>query len=479
MPYHLDETIVAIASPPGGAARGIVRAAGPAVLECLNRCFRPDRGPDLAGVARAAAIGGVFAPYEKIAPFCCDLYWWPNRRSYTGGPMAELHMPGSRPLLDAAVQTLCRSGARPAEPGEFTLRAFLARRIDLTQAEAVLGVVDALDPRQLDAALTQLAGGLSQPLHGLRDDLLDLLAHLEAGFDFADEDLPFITPEQLDRALSAAAGAVGALARQLASRRDASDLIRAVLVGWPNTGKSSLLNALAGRCAALVSGLPGTTRDYLAVEIDLGGVACQLIDTAGIERPDGSLNSAPSPPPGATGILPVRDVAAGNAVRTAAQAASHRQRAHAHVEVLCIDSTRPMVAWEREELARTPLVPRVVALTKSDAARQTDFAGRAVETSSATGQGLDVLQIELRRAAIAAGGPALSAVAATAARSSESIRLAAGSIGRARELARRGGGEELVAAEVRTALAELGKVVGAVYTDDVLDRIFSRFCIGK
>src|SRR3990172_2764488 len=195
MSYPLDDTIVAIASPPGGGARGILRLSGPDVRTCLAKVFRADDGRQWPAITRASVTAGSLLLEGPIAPLPCDLYLWPNRRSYTGQPTAEIHTFGSPPLLEAALGALCRSGGRLAEPGEFTLRAFLSGRLDLTRAEAVLGAVDAADSAQFDVALAQLAGGLADPLYRLREDLLDLLAHLEAGFDFAGEDLPFITPD--------------------------------------------------------------------------------------------------------------------------------------------------------------------------------------------------------------------------------------------------------------------------------------------
>ncbi len=464
----LDDTIAAIASSPGGAARGIIRISGPGVRQCVETVFRPDALLDDAAFKRPAAMAGTLKPPQIHSPLPCDLYLWPDGRSYTGQPVAELHTLGSPPLLQAVVRSVCAAGARPAEPGEFTLRAFLAGRIDLTQAEAVLGVIDAADAKQLDVALAQLAGGLAGPLHGLRDVLVDLLAHLEAGFDFADEDLSFITPRQLQDQLADAARRVDRLGGQMASRGEAIGVFRAVLLGRPNTGKSSLFNALARRAGALVSHRPGTTRDYLAAELDLDGVKCRLIDTAGV--------AAVSLPEAGSGV------AGGDApddVQRAARAVSIEQRERAHVRILCLDSTRPLADDERDDLAAASPIPRIVVLTKIDAPRKTDFAEHAAETSSLTGVGIDALRVELRDAVLAVGASDADVVAGTAVRCRESLRLAAESLGRAREIAGSGGGEELVAAEVRVALDELGKVVGAVYTDDLLDRIFSRFCIGK
>jgi tRNA modification GTPase len=319
MLYPLDDTIVAVASPPGGSARGIVRLSGPEVAGQVQEVFHPEQPIRLAEVTRPSAIPGTIR-LGSSRPLPCDLYFWPTTRSYTGQPVAEIHTLGSLPLLEALVAALVAAGARLAQPGEFTLRAFLAGRIDLTQAEAVLGVIDAADPRQLDAALAQLAGGLAGPLRRLRDELVDLLAHLEAGFDFADEDISFIARHELETHLAVGAETVARLARQMASRTHSGALVRATLVGWPNTGKSSLFNALTGRGRALVSKHPGTTRDYLTAEMDLGGATCVLIDTAGMD---------PEP------AGPDRDL------DLAAQAAASQQSREAHVELFCLDSTRP------------------------------------------------------------------------------------------------------------------------------------------
>ena len=217
--HPLDDTIVAIASPAGGAARGIVRLSGPGIRTALEACFRPEPIQSLASVTHATAIPGVlFLPgFASTVP--ADLYLWPNKHSYTGQPVAEVHTIGSTPILETVLRAACAGGARLASPGEFTLRAFLAGRIDLTQAEAVLGVIDARGDAELAVALAQLAGGLARPLAALRSNLLDLLAHLEAGFDFADEDLPFINPADLLKSLSSAQAHIATLLNQVEGRQ--------------------------------------------------------------------------------------------------------------------------------------------------------------------------------------------------------------------------------------------------------------------
>ncbi len=451
----LDDTIAAIASPAGEGARGIVRVSGPETVRALEGVFRPGGGSLLA-IERATVAAGEIV-LEGGAALPCEVYLWLAGHSYTGQPVAEIHTLGSRPLLDAVLGQLCLRGARLAERGEFTLRAFLSGRLDLTQAEAVLGVIDAADGQQLDVALGQLAGGVGGPLNRLRDRLLDLLAHLEAGFDFADEDLPFITTEELQRQLEETREVVSRLAARMDGRGETRDLAQVALIGWPNTGKSSLFNALLGRRGALVSDEPGTTRDYLTAELTLEGLACLLTDTAGVE-------------PAADGLAVE--------LWEAAQSASAEQRHLAQVQLLCLDATRPMNAGERalveEEAAR-----RLVVWTKVDAAGEGPDCGTMLGTSSVTGEGMAALRRRLSEMLLSVAAPEGDVVAGTAVRCRESLRRAGEFVAEALAIVEGGCAEELVAAEVRGALEELGKVVGAVYTDDVLDRVFSRFCVGK
>ena len=397
----------------------------------------------------SSLAGDVVLPRD-LGHLPAKLLLWPRSRSYTRQATGELHTLSSPPLLEAVVESLCTAGARLGRPGEFTLRAFLAGRIDLTQAEAVLGVIDAANDSQLKVALSQLAGGLAGPLHVVREDLLGLLAHLEAGLDFVDEDIEFISRRELCEQLDRSRQAVAAIAQQMQSRQEGQELPRVVLVGAPNAGKSSLMNALLGRSAALVADQPGTTRDYLVGRLSCGGIDCQLIDTAGLDH----------------GIS--RSV-----VGMAAHSATERQRKQADLVLLCVDASK-------SDSPQEPLfaAQQIFVRTKCDLLAEVQDQLPSIRTSSVTGQGLSELKTAI--ANYFQRSPAASdCVPSTAARSRDSLQRAATVLDEAQEAARAGEGDELVAASLREALDELGQVVGAIYTDDVLDRIFGRFCIGK
>jgi tRNA modification GTPase len=459
MVYNVDDTIAAIASAPGGSARGVLRISGPNSLEHLHRCFRPSGSrPDLGRSAQR--IEGELLLSEPLGAVACSAYIWPTNRSYTRQPTVEIHTLGCMPVLNATLASLCEAGARLAEPGEFTLRAFLAGRLDLPQAEAVLGVIDAAGQQELDVALKQLAGGLSGTLNDLRDRLLNLCADIEAGLDFVDEDIEFIPADQVVMQLKLVEQALTSSLHQMSSRGQSHREPKIVLRGRPNAGKSTLWNCLVENASALVTEIPGTTRDYLEGEMILEEMRCTLIDTAGI---DDALSSE---------------------VELESQRVTEDQHREADLTVLCIDGSRELEDWDRKQLAAES-APDVIALTKFDSLAESWSRSTAphdiplVKVSSHRGDGLDQLRAQLKAQLVAKMGHESGVVSSTAARCHESLRCAQADVRRAKDLAAARAGDELVAAEIRNALNELGKVVGAVYTEDVLDRIFSRFCIGK
>lgn len=396
----------------------------------------------------------------------CRTYLWPTSRSYTGQPTAELHTLGSAPLLAMSLDQICQSGARLAGPGEFTLRAFLSGQIDLPKAEAVLAVIDAHDDHCLRAALGQLAGGLSEPLNRLRDELLDLLADLEAGLDFVEEDIEFISADDLQRRIQSVHEETTGLIERIGGRDLDQPTYRVALIGSPNVGKSSLMNAMADRSIAIVSDRAGTTRDYVNVPIDLNGICCSLIDTAGVEN---------------AGIDTTAELSGPDQL---AQQIALDQAGRADLRLVCVDASRRLSEMDRRMLFDLPKrEPTLLVLTKTDLPTRIQpddepLIRQAIRTSSRRKNGLDELRNRIRDHLAGETGSDLM-VASTATRCRDSLRLTADSLERSIALVTGESGEELVASELRVALAELGKVVGATYTDDILDRVFSRFCIGK
>ena len=542
--WQLTDTIAALASPPGPAPRGIVRISGPQAVALFRdwfvpappacgtqpaasaECVSPSAATAVAGRepsqgdthakpadgpfpgapaatnssatetawhtrARAWRTPGTLRLPPLHDPLEVDLHCWPGRRSYTGEPMVELHTLGSPVLLDLLLQELFARGVRPARAGEFTLRAFLVGRIDLAQAEAVLGVIDADTPGELHSALRQLAGGVSREFDRLRNDLLDLLADLEAGLDFADEEIEFITPGQLAARLRAARESLRELAGQARDRQRESARWRVVLAGPPNAGKSTLFNALAGREAALVSPRAGTTRDWLAVEVELAGVPVLLVDTAGQEtavdevsaqsqarqaeqvaRADLVLWCEPAAHPGdEPGDEP------GDGMPDRATSAEPDQDRSA-------SSSQLAPGGAGRSPAQTCPDGALRVLTKCDlpgALTAGDGVAEGAELAVSARRPETLVQLAEWVARRLESDPAGRGwlVGTTAARAADSVRGAAEALERALALAEHEPDQELLAVEVREALAELGKITGAVYTDDILDRIFSKFCIGK
>jgi tRNA modification GTPase len=440
-----NDTIAAIATPLGPAPRGIVRLSGPEAWPLALADFKATDGRN-ALLPRAGLRWGSLRVQGIRPSLPAAVALWPGPLTYTAQAMAEIHTVGTPAVLRALLADLNARGARLAEPGEFTLRAFLAGRIDLTRAEAVLAVIDAGTPAQLDAALRQLAGGLAGSIGALRDRLLDVLAHVEANLDFADEpDVDPVVRGDLAARLDAAGVEVAELACRLTARDRAEGLPRVVLSGPPNTGKSRLFNALLGDARAIVSHVAGTTRDYLAAPCDCAGRFIELIDTAGFEIP---------------GDAPIGD---------SAQARRAEQLGAADLVLACRSA---------DARGDDPAVlgPSLRVWTKCDLVPA--IGPDWLPTSAATGVGIERL-----KGAIAerlgdhrreADTPSL-----TSARCREGLTRAAAALADAASTLALGGDDELVALNLRNVLDELGQVVGAVATDDLLDRIFGRFCIGK
>jgi tRNA modification GTPase len=482
MPFSTADTIVAIATPPGRGAIGIVRLSGPdaqriAAALTSETALEPRRAT-LRTVGRLVAVAAGSSPIPQVpnSPSPIDQVvatLFPAPHSYTGDDVVELSAHGSPAVLQSIVRAAISAGARLAEPGEFTLRAFLSGRLDLMQAEAVADLVDAVTPLQARAAFDQLQGTLTRAIAEIDLALFQLIARLEASVDFPEEGYHFVEPGTLaaaiDRLLEQTAGLIDSARRGRLIR----DGLTAVIVGRPNVGKSSLFNALAGAPRAIVTDVPGTTRDLVTEVVDVDGVRVTLVDTAGLRE--------------------ARDIVEAEGVSRSKQA----QRA-ADVVVIVLDQSEPLIAADFEILEsvgvgqtfRSAMLvanksDKTIAWTLDAVSR---FGGQAVQASAATGAGLDDVRRSLARAMdvdLAQDSPAL-----TNARHEAIVRRAHEALTRARAAsltdASTSSGqavaalpEEFVLADLQEARAALEEISGRRVTDDLLAEIFSKFCIGK
>lgn len=460
-----EQTIAAVASAPGPAARGIIRVSGAGTVGIVTELCSLDR----TEIGTAAWRFESEIALTETATLAVSVFLWPTRRSYTGQPMAELHLPGSPPLLELVLEELFQRGVRPARRGEFTLRSFLAGRLDLTQAEAVLGVIDAYDSDELKTALRQLAGGLSGKIGEVRSVLLNVLADLEAGLDFVEEDIEFVSQQRLVESLSECRATVAQLYEDADTRMHSTGRLRVVLAGLPNAGKSTLFNSLTGRDAAIVSHETGTTRDWLSAPVMSGDF--DVVDTAGWEE---SLGADPA-----------------GGISAAAQQQRDEQTVEADLILWCTAADALPAEVSLDTQTRLALAERHLSVlpvfTKTDCPSPAESTVPdnppswpvALAVSTVNGEGIAELLSEIGRQLKEQRRGSRQLVGSTAARSRESLRQALELLGRAIEAAQLGIGDELIAIEIRATLDQLGEIVGAVYTDDILDRVFSRFCIGK
>ncbi len=475
MTLNLDDTIAAIASAAGAGLRGIIRVSGQESLRIISELFEPS-DTDGQSKTRSGRLPFRSEGLLKIpcigVPVPAAVMTWPTRRSFTGQPMTEIHMIGSPPLLDATLEHVLRCGARAAGRGEFTMRAFLAGRIDLVQAEAVLGVIDATDHHELQTALTQLGGGVTARLRQIRTDLIALLGDLEAGLDFVEEDIEFITQQQIIDRLTDALSTIDQLADESVARLPSGYMRRVVLAGLPNAGKSTLFNYLVGSDNAIVSAIPGTTRDYLTATVQWDGMAIELVDTAGWEAAvDLIMDHAQQ--------LRGEQMQASDLIVWCSRSANSPADQQADQELLKEVRSRGLlvvpIQTQADLMAGKPREPNSVEGPHAIGAS----AASVLTVSVHTGQGLSDLQpllLSTLQSSLSSRGELLGS---TAARCRDSLRIARTALQSAIEATQFGVGDELISVEIRQCLHALSTILGEVYTDDILDHIFSSFCIGK
>lgn len=471
----LQDTIYAVATPAGEGGIGILRLSGEKAVEVAASLIRLRSGRPLASAhSHRLHHADILAPAgasDPSPPSILDealVVVMRRPRSYTAEDVVEIHCHGGAYVLQAIGEALLRLGARLAEPGEFTKRAFLNGRLDLAQAEAVLDTIQAKTAGSLRLAQEQLRGRLSQEVNRLRDRLIGLLAHVEAGIDFTEEDLTFISSDELSGGLRRTMASIHRLVESGREGRILREGATVAIVGRPNVGKSSLMNALLQQDRAIVTPIAGTTRDILEEVLNIRGVPVRLLDTAGLRQ--------------------TQDLVEQEGVRRSRQAMDQAQ-----LLLVLLDGSLPLTGEDRALLAEPCDKPRLLVVNKSDLPQELDEAelkavlcsqpqpqpASVLRISAMTGEGLDGLRDHMRRALLREDFEPGDSAMVTRLRHQASLGKAGEALARALESVESGLSGEFVAMDLRAGIEALGEITGAVTTEDILDRIFRDFCIGK
>jgi tRNA modification GTPase len=445
--FSTSDTIVAVATPPGRGGLGVVRLSGPDAHPIARR-LTARTSPFLPRRATFTGISVNQSPIDHVV-----VTFFPRPRSFTGEDTVELSAHGSDVVLRAIVAAAIDSGARLAEPGEFTLRAFLNGRIDLMQAEAVADLIDAVTPLQARVAFDQLQGTLTGVIAAISEALFDLMARLEASVDFPEEGYHFLEPYELKIALDALLARTSELIADSNRGRLVREGFQVAIVGKPNVGKSSLFNALAGVARSIVSPIPGTTRDLLVDVVDINGFRVTLVDTAGLRATD-------------------------DAVEVEGVARARSAMSSSDLVLIVVDGSQPLDQRDHELISQVVDNKRFIVSNKCDIGRPS--TEEYLQISARTGEGLDALRQRLADALdveLSLDRPAISNL-----RHIKLVEQAHAALSRARAAVTESEHalpEEFVLADLQQAQAAFDEVRGRRAPDDLLNHIFSRFCVGK
>ena len=452
-------TIAAIATPRIPSAIGIVRISGEDTFSILEKVFRPRSGKPIEALCRRTMVYGdmLDADAQVIDTGLGCIF--SAGHSYTGEDSAELYCHGSPIVLNEVLRALFAAGAVQAKGGDFTKRAFLHGRMDLMQAEAVIDLIDAETAESARNAIGQLSGVLSRSVDGIYNSLMDIASRFYAVVDYPDEDIEDLTRDAIVHTLGSARDSLAELAATFSRGQLLKSGVPTVILGRPNAGKSSLLNALLGYDRAIVTDIPGTTRDTVEEKLTLGHLLLRLIDTAGIRRTEDAVESM--------GV---------DRARAAAEQAS--------LAILVLDGSAPLTAEDEEAIAVAETVPHLlVAVNKSDLPAAIDREalsrrfGSAVSLSARTGEGIAALCSAIR--ALYPQEKAPSGELLTNARQAEAVQRALAAIESADKSLRQGMTPDVVLTDMEDALSALGELTGKAIREDLVATIFSRFCVGK
>ncbi len=451
-------TIVAPATPAGPGAVSLLRLSGPESFPIVLRMtgVDPSRVPPRT-LSRCTVRDGKGEEIDAAL-----VAFFPAPRSFTGEDVAEIHLHGNPVVVERAAAAACGLGAVPAAPGEFSRRAYQNGKMDLTEAEALADLIAARTAGAARAALRQLKGGIREAVAPLRGQIVSLLTLLEASIDFSDEeDVPLLTYENIQERVSKVRAQVGRLLDSYNRGHLYRDGATVAIAGVANVGKSRLLNRLLGEERAIVTEIPGTTRDYLSGEISLAGIPLRLVDTAGLREA--------SDPVEREGVRRSREIIA-----------------EADLVLFVLDGSRPAHEGDLEAYREVGNRPHLVVVNKRDLPAAEDggrFRGSAsvgeVPLSAKTGEGIDWLLGAIARELVPGEGAIMADAPLTRIRHADAARKANGALERALEAAGRGLPLECLASDVRDAAQALAELTGEIAPEEVLDAIFSTFCIGK
>ncbi len=460
---NLDDTIVAIATPPGRGGIGVVRIAGSQAKSIALPMLRlpHDLKPGRAIFGELIESCGAGAPGRETELNRIDevvVTYFAKPRSYTTDDIVEISAHGSPVVLRHMVETAITSGARLAEPGEFTMRAFLNGRIDLTQAEAVRDLIDSQTLFQAQVAAQQLEGALSRRLRPIKQTLVELIALLEAGIDFAEDDISVASDEQIVRRIVSVHQPLEQLAASFAYGKVVHEGLTLAIVGRPNVGKSSLFNRLVERERAIVTATPGTTRDLVSETVALGGIPLKLVDTAGIR--------------------PATDEAESIGIRKSKEAL-----ADADLVLVVLDCSQPVSTQDHELLGQVNGRPAILVQNKSDIS-SSEFAVPSshlvrVCTSAINGEGIPELREQILRHVGADARAERESGFLTNIRHRKLVNDSVTFLVAAKAAVKHRVPQEMILLDLYNALRSLDEITGATTTDDILNLIFSTFCIGK
>ena len=456
----MEETIAAIATAYGEGGIGIVRISGPEAFDILGNVFVQAKGTDIE--ARRVTYGKVIDRETGDTVDEAIAIYMKEPASYTGEDVVELQCHGSVVSLRKTLALVLRNGARMAEPGEFTKRAFLNGRIDLSQAEAVMDVVKAKTDKTFDVAISQLEGSLSGRINEIRVDLLDLLVNITVNIDYPDEDIEEMTYEGLKTSLSSIGDDIEKLLSTAGTGRMIREGLKVAIIGRPNVGKSSLMNSLLKESRAIVTEIPGTTRDTIEEALTVRGIPVYLTDTAGIRK---------------TG-----DVIEQIGIEKAKEAFNN-----ADFIIDIIDASSPLSEEDREILDYIGDRKAMILLNKQDAGTvviPTDIAhispnSDIICTSLLTGEGVSEIEDKIEELVYGGQIAQSSSIMVTNVRHEELLHRSKQAVGDALVLTENMEQLDIIEIDVRNAYDLLGEITGETVTDEILDEVFSRFCLGK